>query len=103
MPACGAEVFLEQLSGRFTTSAEQRLSIRLDERCSCFLVPLFRLQQNLPKVRSTTQPIQPRVSRERERLEIATIDGLRQEFYGPILSAEMGQASRKVVKAFWVA
>ena len=79
------------------------MSTCLDERCSCFLVTLFRLQQHLAEVGSTAQRIQPRVSREGDRLEIATIDSLREELHGPIRSTEVGQTSRKMVKAFWVA
>ena len=92
-----------RLSVGFTTSAEQRLSTSVNERCSCFLVMLFRLQQNLPEVRSIAQPIQPRISRERERRGISTVDDVCQELHSPIFSAEMGQLSRKVVKAFRVA
>jgi hypothetical protein len=92
-----------RLSVGFTSSAEQRLSTSLDERCSCFLVTLFRLPQNLPEVRSTAQLFQPRVLRERDRGGISAVDGVCQKLHGPISSAEMGQLSRKVVKAFRVA
>jgi hypothetical protein len=98
--ACGRNC---QLSVGFTASAEQRLSTSLNERCSCFLVMLFRLPQNLLEVRSTAQVFQPRISRERDSGRISAVDGVCQKLHGPIFSAEMGQLSRKVVNAFRVA
>jgi hypothetical protein len=85
------------------THAQYGFSAGLNERCACFLVTLFRLPQNRQEILSTAERIQPWVSVERNTGKVSALDDVRQHLDGPIFSAEMREASRKVVKAFRVA